>query len=197
MPGSAWCECMFPLAFRGFFNFIHMAVTKSQKEQILAGLMDDFKKAKTIVFANYKGLSVSAFESLRKKLREKNIGCKVAKKTLMNLAAKEAGITDLNAKQFEGPVVAMFAFEDEIEGARIAHNFSKENEVFVIRGGVAEGVVHDERYIIALAKLPTKEELLAKLVGTMKSPISGFHGVLNGVIRGFYQVVKSLKEKQS
>ena len=174
-----------------------MAISKSQKEQITQDLTESFKNAKTIVFADCKGLSVSAFEDLRKTLREKNIGCKVAKKTLMNLASKEAGIDGLNTKEFEGAIVAMFSFEDEIEGARIAHKFSKDNEVFSIRGGIADGAIHDERYIIALAQLPTKEELLGKLVGTMQGPISGIHGVLNGIIRGFYQVIKSIQEKQA
>ena len=171
-----------------------MAISKSQKEQIVQDLIEDFKKAKTIVFANYKGLSVSAFEDLRKTLREKNIGCKVAKKTLMNLASKEAGIDGLDTKGFEGSIVAIFSFEDEIEGARIADRFSKDNEVFSICGGIADGAVYD---IITLAQIKTKEELLAKLVGNMKGPISGIHGVLKGVIRGFYQVVKSIQEKQT
>ena len=115
----------------------------------------------------------------------------------MNLASKEAGIDGLDTKGFEGSIVAIFSFEDEIEGARIADRFSKDNEVFSICGGIADGAVYDERYIITLAQLQTKEELLAKLVGTMKGPISGIHGVLKGVIRGFYQVVKSIQEKQT
>jgi large subunit ribosomal protein L10 len=174
-----------------------MAITKEQKEQILKDLIEDFKNAKTIVFADCKGLTVKEFENLRKLLRDKGVGCRVAKKTLMNLAAKEAGVPGVDTKVLEGSIVAMFSFEDEIDGARIAYNFSKDHEVFTIRGGVAEGAAHDERYIVSLAQLPTKEELVAKLVGSMKSPISGMHGVLNGVIRGFYQVVKSIQEKQA
>jgi large subunit ribosomal protein L10 len=172
-----------------------MAVTRAKKEDVLKGLIDSFQKAKTIVFANCAGLTVKQFEDLRRTLRSKNIGCSVAKKTLMNLAAKESGITDLDTKKFEGALVAIFSYDDEIEGARIAHKFSKDNEVFVIRGGVADGAVHDSRYIVQLAQLPTKEELIAKLVYVIKSPISGFHGVLHGTIRGLAQVLKAHADK--
>ncbi len=174
-----------------------MATSKSQKAEILKKLSDDFKAAKTIVFASYAGLPVKEFESLRRSLRKNNVGCRVAKKTLMNLAAKEAGISNLDAKAFQGSIVAMFSFGDEMMGARIAHKFAKDHAVFVIRGGIADGAVHDERYIISLAQLPTREELLSKMLGSLMSPVSGFHRVLHGVLRGFCQVIKALSEKQA
>jgi len=172
-----------------------MAVTKEQKAEILKGLVEKFSKTKTVVFCEYKGLTVSGISELRKRLREKGAECKVAKKTLMRLAAKETNFGELGDDIMEGPVAATFSYEDELSGLQILFKFSKENENLKLLGGIIDGKTVGRDEIIALAKLPSKKELYAKLLGSMNAPVSGFVGVLNNLVSGLVRVLNAYKDK--
>lgn len=171
-----------------------MAITKEKKKEILQVLIDKFSKSKSVVFSDYRGLNVSSISDLRNKLREGGAECKVAKKTLMKLAAKENSIEDLGSDVMEGPVSATFSYEDEMAGLKILFKFSKENENLKLLGGIIDGKVVKKDEIIQLAKLPGREELLAKLIGSMNAPVSGFVGVLNNVMSGFVRVLNAYKD---
>lgn len=173
-----------------------MPLTREQKEEILKKMTEQMKDAKAVVFADYQGLSVEDMKDLRRKLREKGVDFKVAKKTLMKLATKEAGFGELSDEVVEGPVGAAFSMEDEIAAAKIIHLFGKENKNLKLRGAIFEGRVLSIEETKELALLPGKEELLAKFIYIIKSPLSGFHGVLNNTISGFVRVLNAVKEKQ-
>lgn len=173
-----------------------MAVTKGKKQEILKGVVEQMKAAKSVIFADYQGLSVHDVSALRGKLREKGVAFKVSKKTLMRLAAKEAGYADIPDQSLEGPVGAAFSMEDEIVAAKILYEFGKKNKNLKLRGGLFEGRVISKEEVLQLATIPSKEELLAKLVYVLKAPIQGFHGVLSGTISGFVRVLNAIKEKQ-
>lgn len=171
-----------------------MAITKEQKKEILADLVDKFSRSKTVVFADYRGLDVASISELRDQLREGGSECKVAKKTLIKLAAKENKIEDLNDDVMEGPVAATFSYEDELSGLKILFNFSKKNNNLKLLGGVMDGKVVSAAEINALAKLPSREELLAKMIGSMNSPVSGFVGILGNLIGGLMRVLGAYKD---
>ena len=173
-----------------------MAITKEKKEEILKDLADKFGRAKAVYFSDYSGLSVKQMGELRKKLRNEGSDYLVAKKTLMRLSVKKASLPELPDELMEGPVGAAFGYEDVVVPVKVLNDFSKEFNALNILGGLVEGKYITKEEAIELAKLPSRDELLAKLVGALKAPISGFHGVLSGVLRNFVGVVSAYQEKK-
>ena len=171
-----------------------MAITKEQKKEILQELVDKFGRSKSIVFSDYRGLDVASVSDLRNRLRAEGAETKVAKKTLIKLAAKESDIGELGSDIMEGPVSATFSYEDEMAGLKILFKFSKENKNLKLLGGVINGEVVGADEIIQLAKLPGREELLAKFIGSINAPVSGFVGVLSNLVGGFVRVLNAYKD---
>jgi large subunit ribosomal protein L10 len=116
----------------------------------------------------------------------------------MNLAFQDVKIEGLNVKDFEGRVAAIFAYEDEIAPAKIVDEFKKthdDNIDFV--GGILENKFLSKEEITVLAKLPSRQELYAKIVGSLNAPVSGFVNVLAGNLRGLVNVLKAIEEKKA
>lgn len=156
-----------------------MPKSRQQKSETKDRLVKEFKGAKSVVFADYQGLTVSKADELRKKTRDAKVDYIVAKKSLITLAAKEAGF-DLNAKSFPGMLGAAFGTEDEVAPAKVLGDMSKMSTVKLV-GGIFEGVVVGADKVIALSKLPSKKELLGQVVGTMYAPVSAFVRALNAI----------------
>ena len=114
----------------------------------------------------------------------------------MKLSVKNASLPEIPEDLMEGPVGAAFGYEDVVVPVKVLNNFSKEFDALNILGGLVEGKYITKEEAIELAKLPSRDELLAKLVGVLKAPISGFHGVLSGVLRNFVGVVSAYQEKK-
>ncbi len=171
-----------------------MAITKEKKAEILQDLVEKFGKSKTVVFSDYRGLDVSSISDLRNKLRESGSEAKVAKKTLIKLAVKENNLGEIGDDIMKGPVAVTFSYEDEFSGLKVLFNFSKDNENLKLLGGIIDGKIVSGDEIIALAKLPSKEELYAKLLGSLNSPISGFVGIASNLISGFVRVLNAYKD---
>jgi len=172
-----------------------MAITRQQKEIILADLVEKFKTSKSVMFSRNTGLSVADTQDLRTLLRESGVSLHVAKKTLIKMAAKEAGYAEIPAEALEGSIAVAFSFEDEIAAAGIIYKVSKTNENITLTGGILDGDVFGPEKALQLASIPSREELLAKLVGSMKAPISGFHGVLHGVMRQFVGTLQAVVDQ--
>ncbi len=174
-----------------------MAISKAKKEQVLADLKVRVGAAKSMVFVKNIGLSVEEMMEIRGKLRENGSGFKIAKKTLIAIALKEHNFPEVDKAILDGPIGVAFG-EDEVSSAKILADFAKiHKEHIELMGGMLDGKVLSQADVIALSKIPSREELLAKLVGSMKSPISGFHGVLSGTIRGFVQVLGQVKDQKA
>jgi len=175
-----------------------MPKNKIQKQEIFRNLNEKIKKSKSMVFAGFNALSVKDNESLRAKLRAENSEYYVAKKTLMNLALKENKL-DINVRDFDGKVAAIFSYDDEVAPAKILGTFrkdkDKEERVFFL-GGILEGKLLSKAQVEALSELPSKHELYARLVGSLNAPISGFVNVLAGNLRGLVTVLKAIEEKK-
>ena len=171
-----------------------MAVTRQVKEEALKELVDMFGRSKSVVFANYRGLTVAGISELRSQLRKEDAEMKVAKKTLMNIAAKDL-VGELDKTMMDGPVVATFSYDDPLAGIRILFKFSKKNDKLKLLGGIVDGKAVSADIIQQYAKLPGRSELLAKLLGSMNAPLSGFVGIGNGLISGFVRVLNAYKDK--
>jgi len=172
-----------------------MPKTKVQKQEILNQLKENLDKQQAIVFVDYKGLKVGEMGDLRKQLRETRSKLVVAKKTLLSKVLKEKGI-DTDLKNMEGQMGAIFAYEDPVAPMKTAYTFGKQHTNLKILGGYFENEIQSAASITAIAMLPTREELLAKLVGTMAAPMSGFATVLQGNIKGLVIALKAMTEKR-
>ena len=173
-----------------------MAVTKEKKEEILQGLIESLKSAKSVVFSHYSGLDVKSMQELRTSLRDKNSEYKVAKKTLIKLAAKEAGLPELPNEVLDGPIGIAISFDDELSAAKAIYDFSKTHKEAVLIGAIIDGEILSKEEVNEFAKIPSREELYAKLVYTIKSPISGFYSTLHGVLRNFVGVLNAYKDSK-
>lgn len=173
-----------------------MAKTKQQKEQAVQDLIDCLQNSKSTVFANFQGLKVSESEDLRKKCREQNVGFIASKKTFLQRALEKTGL-DIDTKIFKGGVAVVCGREDEVAPSQIIAKFAKDHEVMTIFGGILEGKFIEESKIKELSKLPSKQELYAKLVGTINGPVSGFVNVLAGNLRGLVNVLNGIKEQKA
>ncbi|MBU0577547.1 50S ribosomal protein L10 [Patescibacteria group bacterium] len=171
-----------------------MPITKQKKEEILQELIDKFSRSKSVVFVDYRGLDVASISDLRRKLRENDTEMKIAKKTLIGLAAKDQKIDSLDGAGMEGPVAATFSYEDPFSGIKALFEFSKTNNNLKLLGGIIDGKVVGPDVVERYAKLPSKEELLAKFIGSMNSPVSGFVGLLGNLLGGFVRVLSAYKD---
>jgi len=173
-----------------------MAKTRVQKEVKVQQLTDNVKNAKAAVFANFQGLTVPETEELRAKCRENNIVITASKKTLLKRALADNGL-DVDTKSFTGGIAAAFGMDDEVAPAQIIAKFAKDHELVTIFGGILEGQFIDAAKVKDLSALPSKQELYAKLVGTINAPVSGFVNVLAGNLRGLVSVLNNIKEQKA
>jgi len=170
--------------------------SKDQKKEIVKDLAQMLKSSKAVVFSDFKGLKMKDLSKLKKELREAGVSFSVFKKTLISIALKEAKI-DLDAKGMEGQIAVSVSSLDEVAAAKIIEKFAKTNENLKVTGGILGTKAMSIEEVKVLAKLPGKDELLAKLVGTLNAPISGFANVLAGNIRGILQVLKGIAEAKN
>ncbi|MFA7468374.1 MAG: 50S ribosomal protein L10 [Desulfotomaculaceae bacterium] len=173
-----------------------MPISRQEKEEMLQQLKGKMEASQLIILAEYKGLNVEAMTKLRRKLRGVGGEIKVAKNTITKLAAKEAGLDDLNV-YLEGPVAMTFGFDDPVAPAKVMNDFAKEYKLLDIKAGILEGRIIDPQAIKALADLPSREVLLAKVLGGMQTPMYGFAGALQGLLRNLVYVLDAVREKKS
>ncbi len=173
-----------------------MAKTRQTKEQAVQELVESLKNAKSAVFANFQGLKVSESEELRGICREQGVTYVASKKTLLKHALAELGM-DIDTKAFEGGPAVVLGVEDEVAPAQIIAKFAKDHEVVSVFGGTLEGNYIDTEKVNDLSKLPSKDELLAKMVGSLNAPVSGFVNVLAGNLRGLVNVLNAVKDAKA
>ncbi|MEE2628662.1 MAG: 50S ribosomal protein L10 [Candidatus Latescibacterota bacterium] len=167
----------------------------SEKVDKVEELTAAMSNAKAIYLADFTGLDVAKVTGLRNKLREAEVGYQVVKNRLAKRAAAEAGISGLD-EHLIGPTAIAFSTEDPIAPAKILQDFADEDDTFSIKTGFMDGRVLSPDEIKALSKLPSREELLGKVLGSVQSPMYGLAGVLNGLLRNLVGVVAAIEEKQ-
>ena len=153
---------------------------RTLKEAKVAEIKEKLQKATSVVINKYQGLTVEEDTLLRKNLREAGVEYKVYKNTLVTIAAKELGLEGI-VEYLEGPVSIAFGYEDVTVAARVLNDFAKDHKKLELKAGIVEGEVYDEAKIKQLATIPSKEVLIAKLLGSIKSPISSFARVINAI----------------
>ena len=170
-----------------------MALTKEQKNNILEILKNNIDKQKSIIFVDVAGLKANDLYNLRRELKEAGCSIMVAKKTLMSIAFKESNI-EFEKDKFKGELALVFGFSDEVVPAKTTYNFSKGNNNLKILGGILENKLKDLSDIIVLAKIPSRNELLTRVVMSLKAPTSGLVNVLSGNMRDLVYVLSNIKK---
>ena len=150
------------------------------KAPIVAEISELLDGAQSAVLVDYRGLTVEQDTKLRKQLREAGITYKVYKNTMVNFAVKGTDFEGLSA-HLEGPTAIAVSKDDATAPARILYNFSKEAEVLELKAGVVEGTYYDTEGIKVIATIPSRDELLAKFLGSIQSPITNFARVIKQI----------------
>ena len=148
------------------------------KKPIVDEISAAVKDAQSVVLVDYRGLTVEQDTQLRKQLREAGITYKVYKNTMMNFVFKGTDFEALTS-YLEGPSAIAISTEDATAPARVICKFAKTADALEVKGGMVEGIAYDAKGIMEIAKIPSREELLSKLLGSIQSPITNFARVMN------------------
>lgn len=154
-----------------------MPKTRTQKETAVRELSEALKNGKAVAFADYQGMTVQAVTGLRKQLTAAKVKYIVAKKTLLRLAAKEAGF-ELDTKTLPGMIGTAIATEDEMAPTKLIGDAGKDLPIKLV-GGIFEGKLVDQEYVVQLSKLPGRSELLGQFLSVLNGPASAFVRLLN------------------
>ena len=177
-----------------------MAVIRPEKAAKVAEIKELLTASKCTILVDFCGLTVAQDTAFRRKMREAGVKYGVVKNTMLRIAANEAGIEGLEPVLEKNTAIAV-APEDPVAVAKIICDFAKENKALTnkaltIKAGVLDGQVIDEAAIKALAELPPKEVLIAKMLGSMNAPISGFVNVLQGTIRNVVYALEAVRQQK-
>ena len=162
------------------------------KDRMIGEILSDIKERPNFFITNFMGSSVSDLESVRKSLRPIQGTFFVVKNSMMNVVLDQLKLEDVKS-MIDGGVGISLSGEDVIATSKILVNFSKTHEKFKIKGAVIDGKLVAVDKVKEMASLPTKDVLLAQVVGGIKAPITGFVSVLGGIIRKFVYVVDAVK----
>ncbi len=160
-----------------------MALTKEKKQKSIKDLKEIISNQKSIIFADFSKVNSKDLFSLRKKLKEAGCLLKIGKKTLIRIAFGQSNISFWNKikSSVHGQLALVLGIEDELSPARISNEFSRTNVNFKILGGIFEKRFIDRDRVLVLAAIPTRNELLSRLVGSLSSPITSFVRVLDKI----------------
>lgn len=172
-----------------------MALTRAQKEDVIAQVSEQVAKAEAMIIAEYRGLDVESMTGLRKQARESGVYLRVLKNTLAKRAISGTPYEEPLADKLAGPLLYGIS-EDPVACAKVLNGFAKENDNLVLKAGAMQASPLDEAGIKALASLPSREELLAKLLGTMQAPMTKFVRTLNEVPTGFVRTLAAVRDQK-
>ena len=171
-----------------------MGLNLEQKKAVVAEVSAQVSKAQAIIVAEYRGLEVGAMTELRAKARKSGVYLRVLKNTLVRRAVKDTPFDKL-ADKMTGPLVYGIS-SDPVQSAKVLNDFAKTNEHFVIKAGGLPNAVISAKEVTALANMPSREQLLATLLGTMQAPVAKFVQTLNEVPGRFVRALAAVRDQR-
>jgi len=168
----------------------------AEKVKLLAAVKKNIKAADAIWIVDYRGLTVKQSEGLRKAIRAQNAAYKIYKNSFAEIALGELGLPTLS-ETLAGPSAFVFVSGDPVASAKVLKGFAKDNKAFEIKGGLLNGAVVSADQIRAIADLPSREELIAKLLGTLSNPAGGLVRVLNGPAEKFVRTLQAIVDSKA
>lgn len=170
-------------------------MNRDEKSEKIRKLKETFTQAKFAVVADYRGLKVTEFEKLRGALRQNDTQIQVAKNTLLRLAVQGTEYEGLG-ESFTGTTAIAFSFDEPVGPAKVISDFAKEYEALEVRSAMMDGKMFSADEVSALAKLPSKEQLLGQLCGVLVAVPTGFVRALNGVPSNLVYALQAIKEQK-
>lgn len=168
---------------------------RAEKEQEVQGLSERFKKAELTILADYCGLTVSQMTNLRRSLREVKAEMKVVKNNLARIAVQDTVLSPLK-DYFTGPIAAITSMDDPVAPSKAISKFAKDFEKLKIKVGFLSGKLLSANDIDALSKLPSREQMLASLLGSMNAPAQSLVGVFAAMPRKLVTVLAAVRDKK-
>lgn len=172
-----------------------MPKTKVQKQNMVTDITDKLSKAKSLVFADYQGLTMSQLSAIRSELADQSAEFTVTKNNLLKIALKNSN-QSFDDAVLTGPIATLFAFGDEISPIKVLTKAIKDNNVGKIKGGVMEGEFLSEAKVKQLSELPSKDELRAQVVGTIAAPLYGLVNVMQGNLRNLVYALEAIRKQK-
>ncbi len=173
-----------------------MSEARELKIQVVKEIKEKIEKSKSFVIVDYRGITVAQDTELRAMMRKSGVEYKVLKNRLVKIALNELGYTQYD-EALNGPTAIAFGMDDVVAPAKILVDNAQQFPKLEIKCGMAEKSFIDKNGVKALAALPSKEILVAKLLGTMQAPIAGFARVLKGTLSGLAIALKAIADKQN
>ena len=167
------------------------------KVQKVSQIVERLNTSKSMIMVDFKGITVEEITALRVKFREAGVDYVVLKNSLVDLALKEVGIEGLH-HLLVGPSAFAFGMKDEVAPAKIISEFidQSKSDKMAIKAGIVEGKVVDKAAVIALSKLPPREVLVARMMGSLNAPVSNFVGVLSATLRSLVYAVDAVRKQK-
>lgn len=170
-------------------------MARPEKEAAVAQMVEIFEKSKGVFLTDFQGLNVEKMSDLRQKCREASVGYLIVKNTLARLAVQQVGWDDM-LEHLQGPSAIAYSFDDPSAPARVIGEFAKKEEKPVFKVSFFEGVFYGPDKMKAIATLPSKDVLLAKLMGGLNGPIQGFVGSLQGLLSKLVMTVDAVRQSK-
>jgi large subunit ribosomal protein L10 len=171
-------------------------MARPEKVAQVQAIAEKLKNAKSIVMADYTGLKVEQMTAFRAICRGKGVECRVVKNRLAKIAASEAALEVLH-DYLRGPTAFVLAAESQVEPAKVVVEFAKENEALKVKGGIVDGRYLAPDRIIALSTIPSREELLAKIMGSIQSPVTGVALAVRGVSGALVRAIDAVAKQKA
>ena len=165
------------------------------KKTVVAEIKEKFDRAQTVVLVDYRGLNVAEDTELRNQLRKAGVEYAVLKNTMINLAIEGKGIDEVKA-HLEGPTAVAFSMNDPASAAKIISEFAKKTKKTEVKAGLLGTEVLDVKGVQALADLPPKEVLIARIMGSLNAPITNFVGVLSATLRSLVYAIDAVRKSK-
>lgn len=169
-------------------------MARPEKAKQTEAIRDRLTRSGVVIFTDFRGLNVGEIAALREKLRAAGVEYKVVKNTLLGRAAQSLGIDGLDP-YLEGPTAAAFAADDPVAPAKILQDYIRTARKLEVKGGLIEGRVLSAAQIKQLAELPSKPELLAKVLGSITAPLYGLMSVVTGLQRNLVHVLDQIRQQ--
>ena len=166
-----------------------------EKIEAVTEIREKIENSRIAIVTDYRGLKVNQLQELRKGLVESESNAKVYKNTLVKIALRDLDI-DFPEEYFSGPTMVIVSTGDSAKAAKTVVNFNKQNEALHLKGGILDNKSIDDKVVLELSKLPSREELVAQTIAGIKSPITNFVMNMSSPIRGFIYALNAIQNKK-
>jgi len=171
-------------------------MARPEKVAEVKAIAERIEAAQSMVLADFSGLTVEQMTVFRSNCRSKSVDCRVVKNRLARIAADNAEMSEMK-DHLKGPTAIVFGPESQVDPAKLVVEFAKENEAMQVKGGFVDGQFLGPDQVVALSSTPSKDELIAKMLGSINSPASGLAAAMNGVIAGLARTIEAVAKQQA